>query len=150
MRQLATIMLAGVALAGVCAAEPIQKLRETTIDADELNTKYQVRGPLGISLGEVLTVVGETVVSRTKDADPKFQVDEINGRSLVRPVTMRYRLLNGTHLKTGKKYQLRAYQSGGYEGIPAEAVDDSGAAQSPPYRFIVRLIVIKQQNLAEP
>ena len=54
------------------SAEPVEtakETRKTVIDAVELNTKYEVRGPLG----EIVTVVGKAVVGRRKSADPPIQ-----------------------------------------------------------------------------
>ena len=150
MHRLTAVFFVVGTMACVHAAEPGEKQPKITIDADELNTKYQVRGPLGVPLGEVVTAVGQTVMSRSKDADTMFRVDSVNNQPLRQPVTMHYRLSNGMHLKTGNTYWIHAYQNGSYEGIPSQATDESGVAQTKPYRFVVRLIVIKRQNPDEP
>jgi hypothetical protein len=74
------------AIAFANAAEPQQgatPVPKIVIVADELNGKYEVHGPLGIPLGDVVTIVGQPVQSRLKSAHRLFQVNAVNGRFLI-------------------------------------------------------------------
>jgi hypothetical protein len=117
------------------------------IDADELNTKYEVRGPLGVELGKVVTVVGKTIVSPRKSADPLFQVSAVSGRPLEQPVTMAYVMAGAVRreeLPQDTECELRAYQTGEFKGARLEPPDVPPRSQTIAYEFVTRLVVLKR------
>ena len=148
MRLLALVLPFVVAAGLARAAEPVplvQKAPKMVIDADELNTKYEVRGPLGVRLGEVVTVIGKTVVSLRKSADLLFQVSAVNGRPLENPVTMAY-VIAGTvrreELPRDTECELPPYQTGKFKGAQLGPADVPPSSQTIPFEFVTHLVVL--------
>jgi hypothetical protein len=150
MRRLALVVPFIVTFALAHGAEPVptvQKAPKIVIDADELNTKYEVRGPLGVQLGEVVTVVGKTIVNLRKSADPLFQVSAVNGRPLENPVTMAYVMageVRREELPQDTECELRAYQTGEFQGARLGPPDVPPRSQTIPFEFVTRLAVLQR------
>ena len=58
-------------LAGAAERPPAaEQAAKAIIEAKDLNTRYEIRGPLGIRLGKVVTIKGKRV-DRLMKAEPK-------------------------------------------------------------------------------
>jgi hypothetical protein len=150
-----TLMIAGVLVTASAGTDRLpQEATEPgkiVIEAEELNTKYEIRGPLRVPLGQVITVLGQTVPSHRKSADPLFQVEAVNGRALKRPVVMPYSLAGRAQrerLATGR-HELRGYQNGAFQGHRFDPAEDSPTVQMLPHKFVTRLIVIREAPARE-
>ena len=155
MRRLALAIPFLLSFALAEAAEPArtaERPETTVINADELNTKYEVRGPLGVPLGEIVTVRGQTVRNLRKSPGNLFQVNAVNGRPLRQPVTMWYVFMG--ELAFGKEYELRAYQTGKFQGdysIPKQDPErEQATAQTVPFGFVTSLVVFERLKPDEP
>jgi hypothetical protein len=126
-----------------------EQSEKALIDAHDLNARYEVRGPLGVSLGKVVTVKCKRVDSRMKDQPDSLEVTVVDGTPLKMAVTLAYSPLpwNPVKLEMNREYELRVYQTGGFDGIPGEAMKETSVVQTRRYGFRVHLVVVKPVKL---
>jgi hypothetical protein len=148
MPAVMTILAATMA----AAAEP-QAAAETksAISAHELNSKYEVRGPLGVPLGEIVTIVCRKKLDDAKRNADLVEVFSVNGTDLPRPVVMEYAFFLAQNsgsiakkLAGGQRQTLRVYQTGGFTGIPNAAMQETVSVQTQAYAFTTHLVVLKR------
>jgi hypothetical protein len=129
---------------------PLPDDKKIAITADELNGRYVVHGPLGVPLGEVITIVAEAVEHIGKGETKVLKVVSVNGKALKAPVEMPYSVWPGfKKFESRKTYQLRVFQDGGFDGVPLQAMEETGPVQSHGYMFTTRLTVIRTLDTAE-
>ncbi len=153
MNRLVVSVLFVLGACGVCRFACAQKVPTTPkqvpkirISADDLNRKYVVIGPLGIPLGEVVTVDGIAVINQGKGATHLFQVTSVNGKTLNKPLTMPYRIWPWADLKkldAQSRYRLRVFQDGGFAGVPEQAMKETTYVQTHAYCFVTSLVVVR-------
>jgi hypothetical protein len=149
MRTCSLMILIAMQSSVASAAEPTptgEPSRKTVIDARELGARYQILGPLGAPLGAVVTIVATRMESHSKDAPDLLRVASMGGKRLHPPVTMCYKTLPWIGMKPlerNKEYELRAYQDGGFTGIPAAAMKETATVQTPSYGFTTHLVILK-------
>jgi hypothetical protein len=131
---------------------PLPEDKKIAITADDLNGRYVVHGPLGVPLGEVITIVAEAVEHIGKGETEVLKVISVNGKALKGPVEMPYSIWPWAGFKkfeNRKTYQLRVFQDGGFDGVPLQAMKETVSVQSHGYMFSTRLIVIRSLETAE-
>lgn len=126
-------------------SKPEKQVERVAIDAYDLNTHYEVRGPLGVGLGKVITVKCKRVDSRMKGEPDSLKVTAVDGVALKSAVNLPYSTLpwNPIKLEVNGQYELRVYQTGGFDGIPSQAMKETNVVQSRRYGFHVYLVVVK-------
>ena len=132
-----------------CAGEQVGNV---VIDAKDLNTRYEIRGPLGVRLGKVVMITAKRVDSRAKADADVLEVAAVNGTPLKSPVTLPYQTLpwSPVELDMNGQYELRVYQDGGFSGIPDEAMKETGPVQTRKYGFAVHLVVLRSVKRSVP
>ena len=79
----------------------------SVIRYDEINSRYTILGPLGRELGSVLVLEVEKVQTGEKSDPPVLEVRSVNGKSLAKPVRLRYRMLIARdRFEAGKQYKI--------------------------------------------
>ena len=131
------------------AAEQAAKM---VIEAKELNTRYEILGPLGVRLGKVVTIKGKRVDRLMKAAPNLLEVTVVDGVPLKSSVTLPHVTLpwSPLELEMNVQYELRVYQDGGFSGIPAEAMKETSEVQARLYSFAVHLVVLKSTKPSVP
>ncbi len=86
------------------------------------------------------------VPSKTKTYATMLEVRSVDGAKLEKPIMMPYKIFpfgNVKRLEKGKDYTLRIYQTGGYEGIPAQAMKETTEVQTQGFGFATKIVVIR-------
>jgi hypothetical protein len=125
---------------------PQQEEKRQVINADDLNSRYVVQGPLGVPLEQVITVVGEPFLNSGKGDLHQLRVLVVNGQKLPMPIEMPYSMSSWSDLKrleTGRQYDLRVYQDGAFTGVPTQGIEEARFAQTRSYAFTTSLVVVK-------
>jgi hypothetical protein len=122
------------------AAQPAK----VAIRAEDLNTRYEVYGPLGVPLGQVVTVVAEPFELNAKGDTVLIRVFTVDGRALGQPVDLPYEIWPWANIKSlvdNRRYELRAFQDGGFSGVPDQVMRETVYVQTGAYRFRTKLVV---------
>jgi len=116
---------------------------KSSISYSELNTKYSISGPLGMPLGQGLSLEVKKITLNTKEAEKTLEILAVNGKKLKKPFLLSYRMfiINDSFIE-GNIYQVKAYQDGAFHGIPADALKEN-MVQTTDYYFKVFLVIYK-------
>ena len=135
-----------LAFYGSLESKPKENTKET-IHAHELNTNYEIIGPLGESLGKLLNIEAKIIDTKRKANPIQLEVTRIDNKQLELPVQIPYTFFppskNLKELEEGKTYQLRVYQDGGMVGIPQQVLKETSPATSVDYHFATWAVIIK-------
>jgi hypothetical protein len=109
----------------------------------DLNSKYEITGPLDFSMGTAFEMEAKKVDANTKADDRTMEVLKVNGVALEKPVTMIYStLLIDDTFEDGKIYKCKAYQDGAFRGTPQDVLKEE-MIQTKAYHFAVELVIYK-------
>ncbi|MBI5218256.1 MAG: hypothetical protein HY958_04930 [Bacteroidia bacterium] len=137
MKTILTLSIAVISLIFLSAT------MTTQISYKEINTKYQIMGPLGLPLGKVAELEVQKIETHTKADPPTFKIISLNGKKIDKSFTMTYRtLIISDKFENGKTYTIKAYQDGVFTGTPDEVLKDV-MIQTSQYNFDVELAVYK-------
>lgn len=142
----------------ICNAQEVK----TPVSVVSPGNRFELVGELGLKLGETATVEGLIVEGPQKgfEGDPNLIVQRINGRAIQQQVQISVSPYFGEFGKTsfdkkalpacknGSTYRLRAYETGGFAGVPDGASKEAGIAlQSPRFYFRNTLVVISGDQI---
>jgi len=126
------------------AAQEIPK--RIPVPTEVLNTTHQLVGPLGVPLGEIVTITVTVSEEPMKGMhDHYVVVSSINGARLPQPKEMPAKLWqwgNVKQLVPGQQLTLRVYQDGGMIGVPPQVMQETVYIQTSAHVFSTWLVVI--------
>lgn len=120
---------------------------KTSVRASDLHSKIAIIGPLGKPLGQLMTLSGSIVRTRTKGDPTLFRVTHLEGKALGSPIELPYSVpawLSIKTLKTARTLTLRAYQTGAMVGIPHDAMKETVFVQTTSFTFRTELVLLKE------
>ncbi len=134
------------------------------IPVEQLGKAYRLVGKLQVPLGDVVRVEGVVVDGPYKGYEdgPNLRVQRIQGQATQHHIQIRLvpylgewgeKAVSGGQtlptLEVGKTYELKAYETGGYIGVPARAYKEEGIeVQTTSYYFRTQLVVYKARVIA--
>ncbi len=129
------------------------------VPVEELGKKYQLLGRTGEPLGKVITLQGVVAFgppTKGYDGGPEIGVQKINGKATQRIIRLPLKAYFGEFgqsrlegsslpkLEHGAVYQLEGYETGGYIGIPGEAMQLGGVMlQTYGFGFHEEFVAVK-------
>jgi hypothetical protein len=154
-KHMTPIRLLGAALITSCvlAHSPVPGFCEepslrTPVFTETLNSTHQLIGPLGIPLGEMLTVAATVEAKQTKGYFEDFvTMTAVNGRELAQPKQMPVRLWQWGNVKAltaGQRLTLRGYQDGGMMGVPTQAMKETMYVQTTSHAFNTWFVIVNE------
>lgn len=132
-----------------CSAN--QDQRKKQIDLNSLKTDYDIIGPLGRPIGEVVTIEASAEYGNGKTIPDYLVVSAVNGIRLRDDQRLEYNLSPVANVKTfnvGSTYRLRVYQTLHDRGIPSAALEEIVPAIQMPYSYELHcdLVVLNQET----
>ena len=121
---------------------------EKSVTTDELNSTVKIIGPLGIGIGELVSVEGVAGITGDKIVSTWVDVDHVAGRKLETPIRIDYQIYNWaniTQLEKGKRLRLNVYQQIGMRGQPDGVTEQTvPVATGWKYELHTWLVVVNQ------
>lgn len=119
------------------------------IPTESLGRSHRLIGPLGLPLGEVVTLTMKVEDKVKKGYFPDHvTVTSIDEKDLERPVKLPARLWGYSQIKElvpGRALTVRGYQDGGMVGLPAQVFkEETFYAYSETHRFVTWLVVVNE------
>ena len=142
MKSKIAIILLGALLVGAAPADNRKEIR-----IQDFSKEYVMIGTLLHPIGEYMTVAGDYFGSPAMTKSGLY-VDAIMGMKFEDPPLIIHvddREL-GKHLEAGRRYQLRGFETGGYEGRPDDPQNPptkeqvEGRQEIGPYRIAFRTV----------
>ncbi len=119
----------------------------TSISTKSIGETHQLVGPLGLPLGEMVTVTLQVEAAREKTYFDDFvTVTAVGGRGLKQPVRMPAKLWEWgdvKSLKDGELLTARVYQDGGMIGVPGQALNETRPVSTVGHHFATWLVIVK-------
>jgi hypothetical protein len=139
-------MVGGLALFISFAATPATHPTSQPVSLDEVRERGVI-GQLGVPLGTMVEVTGTVVPNNSRrkadGGEPFFlQIYAVDGKPLTKPVEYAFReRLPGyvTSPKVGESFDLRGYETGGYDGVPLHY---SAPWQDTGFYFTTKFLVL--------
>jgi len=120
--------------------------------ADVSSGEVQIVGHLGLPLGTVGRVQGaffdgSELRMKALDGVLLMRVTRVNGNSLPKPALFRFSRFQGGILPNtlpGREFDLLAYETGAFEGVPQEAWNYVPVATTTGHSFETSLVVLME------
>jgi hypothetical protein len=121
---------------------------EKRIQVHALQTKYEITGPIGYPIGQLLDIEATSEWRQAKVSNTWLRVNTVNGKALEKPVLVEYSIYqwaNVKQLEHGKKLKLRVYQDIGTRGTPNGVGQETTPVSSGwPYGLYTWIVVVNQ------
>jgi len=142
---------------------PTIALAAENIPVAKLGTKYELIGKLHNPLGKYIFVQGVAVEGPFKgyEGGPSLRPQRIQNRATqediqigIAPFDEWGKKAYGTgvalpKLEFGKTYEMEGYETGGFVGVPGDALDKSGVSiQTVPHYLRTKFVVVKAHEIA--
>jgi len=135
-----------------CSSISTRQSVNNSITVSDINKKYDIIGPLGYKLGEIITVKAKVIEppKERKGGGNWILVKEVNDNKLRNPIYTIYNIHEFSDVKEltiGNDYILKGYQDGGMIGTPENVmVEIDHIYQSLDYHFFTDFVIIGKQS----
>jgi hypothetical protein len=120
---------------------------EKRIEINALQTQYEITGPIGYPIGQLLDIEAISEWRQAKVSNTWLRVEVVNGKAFEKPVLVEYSIYqwaNVKQLEHGKKLKLRVYQDIGTRGTPNGVIQETTPVSTGSYGLHSWLVVVNQ------
>ena len=119
--------------------------------AKDLANGRQIIGLLGVPLGQLVSVEARVVSSESKETDRYLEVLRIDKHQLSAPLRMSFSIwqwgnLSSSPLPPNQALLLRVYETGGMQGVPQNAMEETTYVTTVGWSFSTSVVVLYEHR----
>lgn len=156
-------ILVGCAGRDHCRTSEKKVVEQCEIPCGAVGSRFLLVGKLGFSLGSIVTAVGLIVEEGDFEAPgPYMTVQSVNGKAIQNRIRLRLRPyflekfgdevagFSVPKLKTGETWEVKGYETGGYEGLSYEVSEHLNLGlQEDWHHFSTHFVVYEAKKVSQ-